>query len=107
MEGELTLRLTAEDERELHHLCAATGFLPEVAAIYALRLVSACVREGLFTDMPSSVWPEEARLCGAGEERMRPREEECCGAAPMAANRSCAAGGKLLRFRRGGKEEDF
>jgi len=62
MYREITLRMTREDAKELAHLSAAVGFPPELAAIYAVRLVSACVREGLFTDMPNAAWPEQAQL---------------------------------------------
>ena len=61
MAGELTLHLTDADARELSALCAAVGFPPEAAAIYAIRLVSACVREGLFSDIPPRAWPKEAQ----------------------------------------------
>ena len=60
MVREITLRLTKEDARELSHLSASVGFPPELAALYAVRLVSACVREGLFSDIPQRAWPEEA-----------------------------------------------
>ena len=60
---ELKLTLTGEDAKELSRLCAAVGFPPEVAAIYAIRLVSACVREGLLADLPGA-WPKEAQIPG-------------------------------------------
>ena len=81
---ELKLTLTGEDARELSHLCAAVGFPPEVAAIYAIRLVSACVREGLFADMPGA-WPEEAQIPGLFDT---------------------GTGGKVLDFSRAAKEEE-
>ena len=28
---------------------------------YAVRLVNACVREGLLTDVPERLWPDEAK----------------------------------------------
>ena len=37
-----------------------------MAVVYAVRLVSACVREGLLRDVPSRAWPREARLTGTG-----------------------------------------
>lgn len=85
MVREITLRLTREDARELSHLSASVGFPPELAAIYAVRLVSACVREGLFADMPQSAWPEEARLPGLFDT---------------------GTSGKVLAFERGSKEEN-
>ena len=84
MGRELTISLTSEDARELSHLCAAVGFPPEAAAIYAIRLVSACVREGLFADMPGA-WPEEARLPGLFDT---------------------GTGGKVLAFRSAVRDEE-
>ena len=84
MGRELTLALTGDDAKELAHLCAAIGFPPELAAIYAIRLVSACVREGLFADLPGA-WPEQAQLPGLFDT---------------------GTGGKVLDFRRAIKEEE-
>lgn len=84
MGRELTLTLTSEDARELAHLCAAVGFPPELAAIYAVRLVSACVREGLFADAPGA-WPQEAQLPGLFDT---------------------GTGGKVLAFPSAAKEEE-
>ena len=33
-----------------------------MAAVYAIRLVSACVEEGLISDVPARAWPREAQL---------------------------------------------
>ena len=33
-----------------------------MTAEYAIRLVSACVQEGLIADVPARAWPQEARL---------------------------------------------
>ena len=82
---ELTLSLNGEDARELANLCAAVGFPPEAAAIYAIRLVSACVREGLFSDISPEAWPEEARLPGLYDT---------------------GTGGKVLSFRPAAKDEE-
>ena len=84
MAGKLTLNLTDSDARELAHLCAAVGFPPEAAAIYAIRLVSACMREGLLDELPGA-WPEEASLPGLFDT---------------------GTGGKVLTFRRAAKEEE-
>ena len=84
MQREITLRLTREDARELAHLSASVGFAPELAAIYAVRLVSACIREGLFADMPGSAWPKEAYLPGLFDT---------------------GTGGKVLAFERSVKDE--
>ncbi|MBR5225595.1 MAG: hypothetical protein IKV90_08035 [Clostridia bacterium] len=84
MAMELTLRLTGEDAKELSRLCAAVGFPPEMAAIYAVRLVSACVREGLLADMPGA-WPREACLPGLFDT---------------------GTGGKVLAFRAAERDEE-
>ena len=85
MYREITLRLTREDAKELAHLSAAVGFPPELAAVYAVRLVSECVREGLFADMPGCAWPKEAYLPGLFDT---------------------GTGGKVLAFERNAKDED-
>ena len=56
-----TLRLTQDAYEELQNLSDTLGFPPELAAVYAIRLVSACIREGLLTDAPGRAWPQEAR----------------------------------------------
>ena len=85
MVREITLRLTKEDATELAYLSAAVGFAPEAAAVYAVRLVSACVKEGLFADMPNCAWPKEARFPGLFDTETE---------------------GKILSFERNGKEEE-
>ena len=35
---------------------------PNANRRYAVRLVNACIREGLLTDVPARAWPEEARM---------------------------------------------
>ena len=85
MTRKLTLSLAAEDEKELSNLCAAIGFPPEAAAVYAVRLVSACVREGLFSDVSPCAWPKEAQLPGLFDT---------------------GTGGKVLHFRRIARDED-
>ena len=62
MVREITLRLTKEDAGELAYLSAAVGFPPEAAALYAVRLVSACVKEGLLADMQACAWPQQERI---------------------------------------------
>ena len=37
-----------------------------MAAVYAIRLVTACMREGLLADVPPVVWPEQSRMTGTG-----------------------------------------
>ena len=57
------IALSEEAYNDLLALADTLGFSPEMAAHYAVRLVHACVREGLLTDVPETLWPEEA---GAG-----------------------------------------
>ena len=67
MQHRLTLELPEDTYEELLALAQAVGFSPEMTAEYAIRLVSACVREGLIEDVPARAWPEEAgELTGAG-----------------------------------------
>ena len=61
------------------------GFAPEAAAIYAVRVMSACIREGLLADLPGCAWPEEARLPGLFDT---------------------GTGGKVLSFERNAAKED-
>ena len=56
-----TLRLPQDAYEELQTLSDTLGFPPELAAVYAIRLVGACIREGLLTDVPGRAWPQEAR----------------------------------------------
>ena len=67
MGRKVTLNLDADTRERLSELAGALGCSDELAAIYAVRLVSACVREGLIRDVPARAWPEEAgELTGAG-----------------------------------------
>jgi hypothetical protein len=61
MEKTIRLRLDEETDSQLEMLSGALGFSKEMAAVYAIRLVSACMREGLIRDMPSRAWPQEAK----------------------------------------------
>jgi len=67
MGRKVTLNLDADTERKLSALAGALGYSEEMAAIYAVRLVSACMREGLMDDVPARAWPKEAQpLTGSG-----------------------------------------
>lgn len=55
------LTLTKDMEKELAQLADSLGFTREAALYYAVRLVNACVREGLLTDVPERLWPDEAQ----------------------------------------------
>ena len=54
------LTLTKEMDKELTLLADSMGYTREAALYYAVRLVNACVREGLLTDTPETLWPDEA-----------------------------------------------
>ena len=56
------IALNEETYEELLSLSALLGFSPERTAHYAVRLVSACVEEGLLADVPARAWPREAQL---------------------------------------------
>ena len=62
----VTIDLKKSDREALAALEAFTGFEPEAAALYAIRLVGACLREGLLTDETESAWPKEVLMTGAG-----------------------------------------
>lgn len=61
MRPKVTLELSQEAYDELVSLSDTIGFSPEMAMMYAVRLVNACIREGLLTDTPSRAWPKEAQ----------------------------------------------
>ena len=56
------LNLDGETLDKLDALAESLGFSQEMAAVYAIRLVSACVEEGLLADVPARAWPQEAQL---------------------------------------------
>ena len=58
----VTLNLDGETLDKLDALAESLGFSQEMAAVYAIRLVSACVEEGLLADVPARAWPREAQL---------------------------------------------
>jgi len=67
------LTLTKDMEKEIALLADSLGFTREAALYYAVRLVNACVREGLLTDVPERLWPDEAKagvraLAGTGTQ---------------------------------------
>lgn len=62
MRQSITLNLDRETYEELQTLSDSLGFSREMTAIYAIRLVNACVREGLLEDVPARAWPKEAQL---------------------------------------------
>jgi len=59
---DVTLGLDDQTAAQLKMLSEATGFAPEYAAIYAIRLVGACMREGLLFNTPACLWPQEAQM---------------------------------------------
>jgi len=67
------LTLTKDMEKEIALLADSLVFTREAAMYYAVRLVNACVREGLLTDVPERLWPDEAKagvraLAGTGTQ---------------------------------------
>ena len=56
-----TIKLTQDTYEELQNLSDTLGYPPALAATYAIRLVSACYREGLLSDVPGRAWPPEAK----------------------------------------------
>ena len=58
----VTLNLDGQTLEKLDALAGSLGFTQEMAAVYAIRLVSACVEEGLIEDVPARAWPREAQL---------------------------------------------
>ena len=59
------IALTKDTDRELGRLADTLGVPREAALYYALRLVNACIREGLLTGEAAGAWPQEAAQCGA------------------------------------------
>ena len=70
MGRKVTLNLDADTEKKLLQLADALGYPPDMAAVYAVRLVSACMREGLIRDVPARAWPEEAQELAGGGARV-------------------------------------
>ena len=62
----ITLNLDADTERKLTALAVHLGYPREMAAIYAVRLVSACMREGLLDGALAGAWPAEAHALEGG-----------------------------------------
>ncbi len=60
--GKVTLNLDADTQERLEMLGESLGFSPELAAVYAIRVMSACVQEGLLEDVPARAWPAQAQL---------------------------------------------
>lgn len=70
MHGKLSVDMTRGDLEALDAIAAQTGFPREAAALYAVRLVAACIREGLLGDEMSAAWPAQAISAGAGDGRV-------------------------------------
>lgn len=62
MKRRVTLNLDEQTIEKLDALADSLGFTREMTAVYAIRLVSACVDEGLIEDVPARAWPREAQL---------------------------------------------
>ena len=48
----ITMEIRPETYEDLLKLADTLGFPPEAAMGYAIRLVNACIQEGLLTDLP-------------------------------------------------------
>ncbi|MBR4039821.1 MAG: hypothetical protein IKJ11_06970 [Clostridia bacterium] len=66
MRKKVTLNLDADTERKLAALAAHLGYSREMAAVYAVRLVSACLREGLLDGPLAPAFPAEAQPLAGG-----------------------------------------
>ena len=66
MGKKIMLNLDADTERKLTALAVHLGYPREMAAIYAVRLVSACMREGLLDGALAGAWPQEAHTLPGG-----------------------------------------
>ena len=53
MRPTITMDIRRETYEELLTLADTLGYPPEAAMSYAVRLVNACIREGLLTDIPA------------------------------------------------------
>lgn len=62
MGRKVTLDLEQDVYDTLERLADSLGFTREAAAEYAVRLIGACMREGLLEDVPARAWPKEAQL---------------------------------------------
>ena len=64
MRGKLSVEMTRGDLEALDVIAAQTGFPREAAALYAVRLVAACIREGLLGDEMSAACAGDQRRGG-------------------------------------------
>ena len=62
MRPKITMEIGQATYDELLTLSETIGYPPEAALSYAVRLVNACIREGLLTDVPARAWPQEAHM---------------------------------------------
>ena len=62
MGRKVTLDLDRDVYDTLTALADSLGFTREAAAEYAIRMIGACMREGLIEDVPARAWPKEAQL---------------------------------------------
>ena len=67
MRPTITMEIRRETYEELLTLADTLGYPPEAAMSYAVRLVNACICEGLLTDIPmpeNAVKPDAAQARG-------------------------------------------
>ena len=73
------MTLTKEIDEEISLLADTLGYTREQAALYAVRLVNACIREGLLTDVPGRAWPQAAHRESVHAERGKVLAFRCKG----------------------------
>ena len=62
MGQKVTLDLDRDVYDTLTALADSLRFTREAAAEYAIRMIGACMREGLLEDVPARAWSKEAQL---------------------------------------------
>ena len=70
MGQKVTLDLDRDVYDTLTALADSLRFTREAAAEYAIRMIGACMREGLLEDVPARAWPQEANLLTAAVGRV-------------------------------------
>ena len=85
MRPTITMDIRQETYEELLTLADTLGYPPEAAMSYAVRLVNACIREGLLTDIPT-LRDETEPKAAARLSLFQAKENK------TAASRGCQAG---------------
>ena len=64
MDERVSLEISEDVYSDLMELADTLGYPPEAALSYAVRLVSACIKEGLIGDIPAPKPKEETGTMG-------------------------------------------